>query len=40
MFSFEMSDSKYLDTILNAIRRIDGVYDVYRSMDRAKRKRS
>ncbi|MFC0581099.1 RelA/SpoT family protein [Micrococcoides hystricis] len=38
MFAFEMSDSKYLDTILNAIRRIDGVYDVYRSMDRRRRR--
>ena len=38
MFAFEMSDAKYLDTILNAIRRIDGVYDVYRSMDRPRRK--
>lgn len=30
-FAFEMGDPKYLDHVLNAVRRIDGVYDVYRS---------
>ncbi|APF41654.1 RelA/SpoT family protein [Neomicrococcus aestuarii] len=30
-FSFEMTDTKYLDHVLNAVRRIDGVYDVYRT---------
>ncbi|MFC8302487.1 RelA/SpoT family protein [Specibacter sp. NPDC057265] len=30
-FAFEMGDPKYLDHVLNAIRRIDGVFDVYRS---------
>lgn len=36
--SFEMSDAKYLETILNAIRRVDGVFDVYRSMEKKYRK--
>ena len=30
-FSFEMGDPKYLHHVLNAVRRIDGVYDVYRT---------
>ncbi|GHD12097.1 GTP pyrophosphokinase [Zhihengliuella salsuginis] len=30
-FSFEMGDPKYLSHVLNAVRRIDGVYDVYRT---------
>lgn len=29
-FVFEMSDTMHLDRVLNAVRRIDGVYDVYR----------
>jgi GTP pyrophosphokinase len=29
-FSFEMTDPRYLDHVLNAVRKIDGVYDVYR----------
>ncbi|GAA1348283.1 bifunctional (p)ppGpp synthetase/guanosine-3',5'-bis(diphosphate) 3'-pyrophosphohydrolase [Falsarthrobacter nasiphocae] len=29
-FSFEMTDPRYLDHVLSAVRRIDGVYDVYR----------
>ncbi len=29
-FVFEMGDVTHLDRVLNAIRRIDGVYDVYR----------
>ncbi|WP_018135698.1 RelA/SpoT family protein [Acaricomes phytoseiuli] len=30
-FSFEMGDPKYLNHILSAVRRIDGVFDVYRT---------
>ena len=30
-FVFEMGDPKYLSHILGAVRRIDGVYDVYRT---------
>lgn len=30
-FAFEMGDPKYLNHILSAVRRIDGVFDVYRS---------
>lgn len=30
-FVFEMGDPKYLSHILSAVRRIDGVYDVYRT---------
>ena len=30
-FSFEMGDTRYLDHVLNQVRRIDGVYDVYRT---------
>ncbi len=29
-FAFEMGDIVHLDRVLNAVRRIDGVYDVYR----------
>jgi GTP pyrophosphokinase len=29
-FTFEMADASHLDVVLNAIRKIDGVYDVYR----------
>lgn len=29
-FVFQMSDTTHLDRLLNAVRRIDGVYDVYR----------
>ena len=29
-YVFEMSDTVHLDRLLNAVRRIDGVYDVYR----------
>jgi GTP pyrophosphokinase len=29
-FTFEMADATHLDAVLGAIRRIDGVYDVYR----------
>ena len=30
-FAFEMGDPRYLDHVLNQVRRIDGVYDVYRT---------
>ncbi|GAA2181447.1 GTP pyrophosphokinase [Leucobacter tardus] len=30
-FIFEMANSTHLDRVLNAVRRIDGVYDVYRT---------
>ncbi len=30
-FAFEMGDPKYLSHILSAVRRIDGVFDVYRA---------
>ncbi len=30
-FAFEMGDTRYLDHVLNQVRRIDGVYDVYRT---------
>ncbi len=30
-FSFEMGDPKFLNHVLNQVRRIDGVYDVYRT---------
>ncbi|MBM6621352.1 bifunctional (p)ppGpp synthetase/guanosine-3',5'-bis(diphosphate) 3'-pyrophosphohydrolase [Micrococcaceae bacterium RIT802] len=36
-FSFEMGDPKYLNHILNAVRRIDGVYDVYRTSEGKRR---
>ena len=29
-YVFEMGDTVHLDRVLNAVRRIDGVYDVYR----------
>ena len=29
-FVFEMGDTTHLDAVLNAVRRIDAVYDVYR----------
>ena len=29
-FVFEMGDTTHLDRVLNAVRRIDAVYDVYR----------
>ena len=29
-FTFEMADSSHLDVVLSAVRRIEGVYDVYR----------
>jgi GTP diphosphokinase / guanosine-3',5'-bis(diphosphate) 3'-diphosphatase len=30
-FAFEMGDPKYLSHVLSAVRRIDGVFDVYRT---------
>ena len=32
-FVFEMGDTRHLDRVLNAVRRIDTVYDVYRVSD-------
>jgi GTP pyrophosphokinase len=29
-YVFEMGDTVHLDRLLNAVRRIDAVYDVYR----------
>ena len=29
-FSFEMADPQHLNTLLAAVRKIDGVFDVYR----------
>ena len=29
-FTFEMGDPKHLGHVLNAVRNIEGVYDVYR----------
>jgi GTP pyrophosphokinase len=29
-FVFEMANATHLEHVLNAVRRIDGVYDVYR----------
>jgi GTP pyrophosphokinase len=29
-FTFEMADASHLDAVLSAVRRIEGVYDVYR----------
>jgi GTP pyrophosphokinase len=29
-YVFEMGDTEHLDRLLNAVRRIDAVYDVYR----------
>jgi GTP pyrophosphokinase len=36
-FAFEMGDPKYLSHILSAVRRIDGVFDVYRTTGNRKR---
>ena len=36
-FVFEMGDPKYLSHILSAVRRIDGVYDVYRTTGNQRR---
>ena len=36
-FSFEMGDPKYLSHVLSAVRRIDGVFDVYRTTDARRR---
>lgn len=36
-FAFEMGDPKYLNHVLNAVRRIDGVYDVYRTSGGSRR---
>lgn len=36
-FAFEMGDPKYLNHVLNAVRRIDGVYDVYRATGTSRR---
>ena len=30
-FTFEMADAKHLDSVLAAVRNVDGVYDVYRT---------
>ncbi|WFP15438.1 RelA/SpoT family protein [Citricoccus muralis] len=37
-FVFEMGDPAYLQHVLNSIRRIDGVYDVFRTSDKGQRK--
>ena len=29
-FTFEMADPAHLETVLKAVRSVDGVYDVYR----------
>ncbi len=29
-FTFEMGDPTHLDTVIRAVRKIDGVFDVYR----------
>ncbi|MGG5751600.1 RelA/SpoT family protein [Zafaria sp. Z1313] len=39
-FSFEMGDPKYLHHVLNAVRRIDGVYDVYRTSSNTGQRRT
>ncbi|GAA1338380.1 RelA/SpoT family protein [Arthrobacter roseus] len=36
-FAFELGDPKYLGHILGAVRRIDGVFDVYRATDGRRR---
>ncbi|GAB3522509.1 GTP pyrophosphokinase [Arthrobacter monumenti] len=36
-FAFEMADPKYLSHVLSAVRRIDGVFDVYRTTDSQRR---
>ncbi|WP_343957272.1 bifunctional (p)ppGpp synthetase/guanosine-3',5'-bis(diphosphate) 3'-pyrophosphohydrolase [Yaniella flava] len=35
-FVFEMGDTGHLQHLMNAVRRVDGVYDVYRRSDRKK----
>ena len=30
-FTFEMADALHLDTVLSAVRSVEGVYDVYRT---------
>ncbi|MGO1182101.1 MAG: RelA/SpoT family protein [Micrococcaceae bacterium] len=37
-FVFEMGDPAYLQHVLNSIRRIDGVYDVFRTSDKGQRR--
>jgi GTP pyrophosphokinase len=32
-FTFEMADATHLDAVLNAVRNIEGVYDVYRTFN-------
>ncbi|VEW10153.1 Bifunctional (p)ppGpp synthase/hydrolase relA [Brevibacterium casei] len=32
-FVFEMSDASHLDTVLSAVRKVEGVFDVYRSRE-------
>jgi GTP pyrophosphokinase len=29
-FTFEMADATHLDSVLGAVRQVEGVYDVYR----------
>jgi GTP pyrophosphokinase len=36
-FAFEMGDPKYLSHVLSAVRRIDGVFDVYRTTGNSRR---
>ncbi len=36
-FAFEMGDPKYLNHVLSAVRRIDGVFDVYRTTGNRRR---
>jgi GTP pyrophosphokinase len=36
-FAFEMGDPKYLSHVLSAVRRIDGVFDVYRTTGNRRR---
>lgn len=37
-FVFEMGDPTYLQHVLNSVRRIDGVYDVFRTSDKGHRR--
>jgi guanosine-3',5'-bis(diphosphate) 3'-pyrophosphohydrolase len=30
-FTFEMADATHLDSVLTAVRSVEGVYDVYRN---------
>jgi GTP pyrophosphokinase len=30
-FTFEMADATHLDSVLSAVRTVEGVYDVYRN---------